>query len=177
VSQLTNPYWAMVLVPLAVFLTLVHFRTDPDLINLWGRFYGFLVLGYVGARYVGRAPVLMWQRNTSPEARNISGWAIAVVGFMLQIVYGWIYIAYDRPIWLSSQYWGASFVVLIAVGLTIVASSVPKFPPFGDGRNGLGEIASVLVVIGSALAVFVVSHIPAVFGFLRGLWVGLLAAV
>ncbi len=171
-AQLTNPYWAMLLVPLALFLLLIHLRIEPDIINLWVRFYTFAALGYVGARYVGRAPVLMWRQNTSPEARNVIGWAILIVGFMLNIAYGWIYIAYDRPYWLSSQYWGVSFIALIALGVTVVASSVPKFPPFGDGRNGLSELGSFLVVALSALAVFAASHVPQIVVFLKSIFVG-----
>lgn len=176
-SQLTNPYWAILLVPLASFLALMVFRVDVDSISLIARVYTFLVLGYVGSRYVGRAPILVWEKNLSPEARNVVGWAIALIGFMLQIAYGWIYIAYDRPLWLSSQYWGASFVVLIAVGLTVVASSVPRLPPFGDGRNGLSEAASALVVIVSALGVFVVSHIPQVVAFFKSIFGGVANAL
>jgi hypothetical protein len=175
-SQLTNPYLAVILAPLAVFLTLVFLRTDPDMISLWGRFYAFAMLGYVGSRYVGRAPILVWSRNTTPEARNVIGWAVVVVGFMMQIAYGWIFIAYDRPVWLSSQYWGAAFVILICVGLSIVASSVPRFPPYGDGRNGLSEIASILVVIGSSLSVFAASHIPQLLAAIKSAWLGLAAA-
>lgn len=174
--QLTNPYWAMILAPLAAFLALVKLQVEPDTLSLWVRFYSFAALGYVGARYVGRAPVLIWSKNMTPEARNVVGWAIVIVGFMLNIAYGWIYIAYDRPVWLSSQYWGVSFVTLIALGVTIVATSVPRFPPFGNGRNGLSEIASVLVVIGSALAVFIGSHIPQAIAIFKGIWGGVLAA-
>lgn len=174
-QRLTNPYYAAILVPLAIFLSLIHFRVEPDLISLFGRAYVFGLLCYIAARYVGRAPVLIWEKNTSPEARNIIGWAIVLVGFALQIAYGWVYIAYDRPVWLSSQYWGASFVILIAVGLSIVATSVPRFPPFGDGRNGLGEAASFLVVIGSALSVFAISHIPQIIAFFKSIWVGILS--
>ena len=176
-GQISNPYLAVVLVPLVIFLILIFYRVDPDTINLWSRAYVFSMLGYVGARYVGRAPVLMWERNTSPEARNIVGFAIFLVGLALQVAYGWIYISYQRPLWLSSQYWGASFVVLLGVGLSLVASSVPKFPPFGDGKNGLGEVASVLVVLLSALTVFFVSHIPAVVAGLKALFAPLLHAL
>lgn len=175
-SQLTNPYLAVILVPLVVFIALVSIKTDPDMISLWGRFYAFAMLGYVGSRYVGRAPVLVWNQNTSPEARNVVGWAVVVVGFMFQIAYGWVYIAYDRPAWLSSQYWGAAFIILICVGLSVVASSVPRFPPYGDGRNGLSEITSILVVIGSSLSVFAASHIPQIIAAIKGLWAGALAA-
>ncbi len=166
-SQLTNPYLAVILAPLAVFLALVYFHVEPDMISLWARFYAFAMLGYVGSRYVGRAPILVWKRNTTPEARNVVGWAIVVVGFMFQIAYGWVFIAYDRPQWLSSQYW---------VGLSVVASSVPRFPPYGDGRNGLSEIASIVVVIGSSLSVFAASHIPQIIATIKGLWSGALAA-
>lgn len=170
---LTNPYAYALLIPLVLFVALVHLRTDPDTISLVGRIYVFCILGYIGARYVGRAPILMWERDTSPEARNIVGWGISLLGFAVQIAYGWIYIAYDRPLWLASQYWSSSILVLVAVGLTIVATSVPRFPPFGDGRNGLGEIASLLVVIASALGVLFVSHAPQVLGFLKTLFTGL----
>lgn len=169
-EQLTNPYWAILLTPLAAFLLLMHLQTSPDTMNLWVRFYTFAALGYVAARYVGRAPILMWKRNFSPEARNVVGWAWVCVGFMLNIAYGWVYIAYDRPAWLSSQYWGVAFISLIALGVTIVATSVPRFPPFGNGKNGLSEIASAFVVLVSAGAVFAVSHIPQVMAFFKSIW-------
>jgi hypothetical protein len=175
-DQFTNPYWAIIAVPLAIFMALVHFDTDPDYINLWGRAAVFTLLGYIAARYVGRAPFLMWSRNFSPEARNIVGWAICLVGFMLQIAYGWVYIAYDRPLWLSSQYWGASFVVLVGVGLAVVASSVPRLPPFGNDRNGLSELASLAVVALSTLSVFVVSHIPQIMAFIKSVFGGIARA-
>jgi len=178
VKQLTNPYWAIFLVPLAIFILLIYWRTDPDIINLWGRGGVFALLAYISARYVGRAPVLVWEKDTTPEARNIVGWAIVLIGFMLQISYGWIYIRYDRPIWLSSQYWGASFIILIGVGLAVVASSIPKLPPFGGGRHGLSDIASVAVVFVSALGVFIMSHvnIPTLVSIFKGIWSGLLSA-
>lgn len=176
-GQLTNPYLAVVLVPLTIFLFMVYSHVNPDDINLWGRAGVFILLAYISARYVGRAPMLAWERDTSPEARNIFGWALLLVGFTLQIAYGWIYIYYDRPSWLASQYWGASFVVLIGVGLAVVATSLPRLPPFGGGRNGLGELASMLVVLGSAAMLFIVSHIPAVVAVLKGIWGGILAAV
>lgn len=172
-KQLTNPYWAMLLFPLLSFVLLMGAKVEPDIINLWLRLYTFGMLCYVGARYVGRAPMLMWERNTSPEARNVVGWAIVIVGFALNIAYGWVYIAYDRPIWLSSQYWGVSFVVWIALGVTIVASSVPKFPPFRDGKNGLSDVASFFVVLISALSVFAISHIPQIWTAIKGLWLGI----
>lgn len=169
-NQLTNPYWAILLVPLAFFLLLIHLRVDPDSINLWTRFYTFAMLGYVGARYVGRAPVLMWQKNMTPEARNVIGWAVVIVGFMLNIAYGWVYIAYDRPAWLSSQYWGVSFISLIALGISVVASSVPRLPPFGGGKNGLSELASAMVALGVGISVFAASHIPQIMAFFKALF-------
>lgn len=174
---MNNPYILALLIPLISFLSLIALKVNPDWISLVSRVYAFVILGYVGARYVGRAPVLVWQRNTTEEARNVIGWGVAIVGFMLQIAYGWIYIAYDRPEWLSSQYWSASIIVLVSVGLTIVATSVPRFPPFGDGRNGLSEVASLVVVVSSALMVFLASHLPQVWAMIKGLLNGVLAAV
>lgn len=176
-NQLTNPYWYILGAPLIIFMALVLLQAEPDSINLWGRTIVFGLLGYIAARYVGRAPILMWERNFSPEARNIVGWALCLVGFMLQIAYGWIYIAYDRPLWLSSQYWGASFVILVGVGLSVVASSVPRLPPFGNDRNGLSEIASIFVVMLSVLGVFIVSHIPQALNIIKSLFHGALSAI
>lgn len=176
-NQLTNPYWYILGAPIVIFLALVLLKVEPDSINLWGRTIVFGLLGYIAARYVGRAPILMWERNFSPEARNIVGWALCLVGFMLQIAYGWIYIAYDRPVWLASQYWGASFVILVGVGLSVVASSVPRLPPFGNDRNGLSEIASIFVVMLSVLGVFIVSHIPQVLNIIKSLFHGALSAI
>lgn len=176
-KQFTNPYWAVLLVPLVAFLTMIGFQVSPDDIGLVGRILVFGLLGYVGARYVGRAPMLMWEKDTTAPARNVVGWAICLVGFMLQIAYGWVYIAYDRPAWLSSQYYGSGIIVLVGVGLAVVATSVPRFPPFGDGRNGLSEAASALVVIISAIAVFVVSHIPNIANAFKSIFGGLSRAL
>jgi hypothetical protein len=168
--QLTNPYWAALLVPLAVFLALVRLGVSSDDMSFWARLYTFAILGYVGARYVGRAPFLIWQRDLTPQARNVTGWGIALVGFMAQIGYGWVYVNYDRPAWLASQYWSVSFVTLIALGMTIVATSVPRLPPFGGGRNGLSELASALVVALGAFSVFVASHVPQAIALLKAAW-------
>lgn len=174
---LTNPYLAILLVPLAAFLLLVQVNIAPDPISIFARIYVFALFAYVGARYVGRAPVLMVEGNTSPEARNIVGWALVIVGSMLTQVYAALYIWYDRPEWLSSQYWSPSFVVLIGTGLTLVASSVPRFPPFGNSPHGLSVIASFVVGFSSAVGLFLASHIPQVVAFFRGIWGGVAHAL
>lgn len=174
---MNNPYIIVLVAPLIFFLGLVYFSVSADGINLWGRGVVVALLGYISARYVGRAPILIWERDFTPEARNIVGFAIVLIGFAFNIAYGWVYIVMSRPTWLASQYWGVSSILLIGVGLAIVASSIPRFPPFGDGRNGLGEMASLFVVICSALTMFVFSHLPQLWTALKGLFAGLLSAV
>lgn len=174
---LTNPYAAILLAPLASFLTLVHFGVAPDPINLVARVYVFALFAYVGARYVGRAPSLMWSGDMRPEARNISGWALVILGSMMTQVYGFLYITYDRPEWLSGQYWSPSFVVLIATGLTLVASSVPRFPPFGVGGQGLSVIASFVVGFSSAMFLVLLQQIGHVWLILKAIFAGAVHAL
>lgn len=173
---LTNPYVALLLAPLVAFLFLVHLRVKPDPISLVSRIYAFALFGYVGARYVGRAPILMWQGDMRAEARNIVGWALLIVGSMMTQIYAWLYIVYDRPECLSSQYWSPAFVVLVATGLTLVASSVPKFPPFGAGPQGLSVIASFVVGFTSAITMVFASHIPSIIQFIKATWLGAIHA-
>ena len=158
-------------------MSLTYAQVNSANMDLWSRGYMFIMLAYVGARYVGRAPVLMWEQNTSPEARNIVGFAIFLVGLALWTAYGWIFIRMGRPEWLASQYWNSSFVVLAGVGLSLVASSVPRFPPFGDGKNGLGEVASLLVAMLSFLTVLFVSHIPAALSAIKAVFAPLFHAL
>lgn len=164
---LKNPYAAILLVPLAVFLMLVQIGISPDPISLVSRIYVFALLAYVGARYVGKAPRIMWEGNMRPEARNVSGWAMVIVGLMCQMVYGFLYIVWERPEWLSSQYWGAAFIVMIATGLTLVASSVPRFPPFGSGPQGLSVAASFIVGFSSAMFLVVAQHIGQIWAVIK----------
>jgi hypothetical protein len=171
-ALLTNPYFAILLVPLAVFLALVYARVEPDPISIWGRVYVFGLLAYVGARYVGRAPSLVLQANMAPEARNIVGWAIFIVALMATQIYATLYIWNDRPHWLDSLYWSPSFVVLIGVGITLVASSVPRFPPFGNSPHGLSVISSFFVGLGAGGGMFILAHIGQVTTFLKSLWLG-----
>ena len=174
---LSNPYLAILLAPLLSFLALVHFGVTPDPISLVARVYVFALFGYVGARYVGRAPVLMWQANTSPEALNVSGWSLVIVGSMMQQLYAWLYIVYNRPSWLASQYWSPSFVVLVATGLSLVAFSVPRIPPFGRGAGGLSVAASFIIGLGTGIGMLFVSHIPQIIAVIKGMWTGVLTAV
>lgn len=167
---LTNPYLAILLAPLATFLLLVNFGVAPDPISLVARVYVFAMFAYVGARYVGRAPSLMWHGNMAPEARNISGWSLVILGSMMTQVYAWLYIVYDRPEWLSSQYWSPAFVVLIATGLTLVASSVPRFPPFGTGAHGLSVISSFVVGFSSAMFLVLLQHLGHIWSVIKAVF-------
>lgn len=171
----TNTYAAILLVPLVAFIGLVAVGVPPDPINLLARLYVFAGFAYVGARYVGRAPTLMWRGDTSPEARNIVGWGVIIMASMMQQLYAWLYIVYERPEWLSSSYWSPSFVVLAGVGLTLVASSVPRFPPFGTGPNGLSVISSFCVGLGAALGLFFLAHVAQVWVAIKALFLTLVA--
>lgn len=171
-KALTNPYLAILLVPLAAFLALVYAQVQPDPINLLARIYVFALFAYVGARYVGRAPSLMIAGNMAPEARNIVGWALLISGSMFTQIYAALYIWYDRPGWIASQYWSPAFIVLIAAGLTLVASSVPRFPPFGNGPHGLSVVSSFFVGLGAGGSMFVLTHIGQVAAFFKSLWAG-----
>ncbi len=174
---LTNPYLAIILAPLLVFVLLVYAGTPADTINVAARVYVFSLFAYVGARYVGRAPALMLDGNMSPEARNIVGWSLVCLGSMLQMAYGVVYIAWDRPDWLASQFWGPAFVALVGVGLTLVASSVPRLPPFGNNTHGLSVVSSFLVGISGALFLFVLQHIAQAFAILKAGLFGLVHAL
>lgn len=172
---MTNTYLLILLIPLFVFVALVLAGVSPDPINLMARLYVFAGFAYVGARYVGRAPVLMWTGDFSPEARNICGWAIIILASMMQQLYGWLYIVYERPLWLSSSYWSPSFVVLAGVGLTLVASSVPRFPPFGTGPSGLSVVGSFCVGLGAALGLFFLAHVAQLWSVVKALFLTLVA--
>lgn len=177
-NRLNNPYLFIVLGPLVGFLTLVGFSVDPDLISIPGRLLIFGALAYIGVRYVGRAPVLAWRGDMSLAARNIIGWAMAISAMMLQQGYGLVYIAYDRPDWLSSLYWSPSFTVLMLVGLSLVMSSVPRVWPFGGhGRSGFGMLTSFLIAILSAGTLFFIEHLPVAWKLLMTLMAGLTHAV
>lgn len=167
---LTNPYLAIILTPLAVFMTLAYSGIGSDPISLVARIYVFALFAYVGARYVGRAPQLMWEQDMSPQARNITGWSFVILGSMLTQVYAWVYIVYNRPEWISSQYWSPAFVVLIGTGLTLVASSVPRFPPFGTGPQGLSVIASFVVGLSSALFLILLQQVGHFWMLLKALF-------
>jgi len=157
---LTNPYLWILLVPATVFLTLALLGVDPDQINLSGRLYFFGLLAYVGARYVGRAPVLMWNRNWTPEGRNVVGFGLFIVAIMLTQVLAWVSIVYNRPVWLMMSYYSPALVILSGVGMTLVASSVPRFPFPPTGSTGLSVLASFAVGLLSALALFTAQFIP-----------------
>lgn len=172
---ITNTYLMILLAPLLAFVGVVAVGVPPDPINLLARLYVFAGFAYVGARYVGRAPILMWRGDTSPEARNIVGWGIIIMASMMQQLYAWLYIVYERPVFLSSSYWSPSFVVLAGVGLTLVASSVPRFPPFGSGPNGLSVISSFCVGLGAALGLFLLAHVAQAWAVLKALLLSLVA--
>jgi len=171
-----NPYIAILFLPLTAFIALVLLGVTPDPINLVARVYVFSLFGYVGARYVGRAPVLIWTGDTRPEALNVAGWALVILGSMMTQLYGWLYIVYQRPVWISSQYWSPAFVVLIATGLSLVAFSVPRLPPFGKG-SGLSVAASFIIGLGTGIGMLVVSHVPQLWAIVKALWGGMLSAV
>lgn len=158
--QLTNPWWAILLLPAAIFLIYAGAGFPPDWINLAVRLYVFVLLIFVGARYVGRAPVLMWQANLTPESRNIGGWALALVSMAFVQAYAWLFITLARPAWLTSSYWSPSFVVLMGVGLTLVASSIRKNPPASLNDGGLPVAASFVVGFLSACGLFIAGHVP-----------------
>ncbi len=179
---LKNLYFWSLLIPAIAFGLLALARVGADDLNLTARLYFFGLLAYVGARYVARAPMLMLEGNVTPEGRNITGWGIFIVSIMLQQVLAWLAIVYSdengvRPLWLSNSYWSPALVVLAGVGITLVASSVPRFqfpfPPQGGSPNGLGMIASFAVGVLSALALFASQWLPSLFKvigfFLQGL--------
>ncbi len=152
---LGNPYFWVLSVPLALFLTAIYFRVAPDILTVGGRAAVFGLLAYIAVRYVGTAPILAWRGDWSAAARNIVGWSMTISAMMLQQLYGAFFILMDRAPWLSSLYWGSSFVVLMCVGLALVMSSVPKFWPFGGAGTGMSAAASFMVgIIGAAGLLF-----------------------
>jgi len=160
-TRLRNPYLWVLLLPLLGFILVMLLGVDPDHVNLAGRLYFFGLLGYVGARYVGRAPVLMWRGDTTPEGRNIVGFALFIVAIMLTQAYAWIAISAGRPAWLAEAYYSPALVVLAGVGVTLVASSVPRFPFPPANGNGLTRWTSFLVGFLSATALLMAQHLPA----------------
>ncbi len=175
---LKNPYVYIMLGPLVLFILAVWAGVEPDQINVAGRLYVFGLMAYSAARYVGHAPVLMWQGDMTPEARNVTGWALFLMAIMGQMAYGALVISLDRPAWLLATYWSAALVVLAGVGMTLVASSVPRFPfpPFGKG-DGYGVATSFLVGFLSAVGLFMVQHVPALLKLIGAFFSGLTHAV
>ena len=173
-NRLRNIYLWVLLIPLVSFVAAILAGLDADNINIAGRLYVFGLMAYSAVRYVGRAPVLMWRGDVSPEARNISGFAIFMVAIMAQMAYGVMLIGLDRPSWLVATYWSAGLVILAGVGMTLVASSVPRFPfpPFGKG-NGYSVATSFLVGFLSAGALFMAQHIPVLWKAVQGLFLSL----
>lgn len=169
----TNPYTWIILGPLVVFISLAVASFPPDWINIVGRLSIFGLLAYIAVRYVGRAPKLAWSGDLSAPARNIVGWAMVISALMFQQGYGALYIAYDRPVWLSSQYWSPSFVILMLVGLSLVTSSVPRFWPFGGASGGMGTVASFMVGFMSAAALFLAQHLPVLWKVVSGAFLAL----
>lgn len=159
---LANPYFWVLALPLAMFLTAIYFRADPDSLNIGGRAVAFGLLAYIAVRYVGTAPGLVWRGDWTDAARNVTGWGMTISAMMLQQAYGALYIITDRPHWLSSQYWGSSFVVLMCVGLALVVSSVPRFWPFGGPGSGMGAAASLVVGLLGATGLFFIQQLPTV---------------
>lgn len=176
--HLRNPYWAIIILPLAAFLLLTSISVDPDWISIPTRIMVFGVLAFIAIRYVGRAPVLAWRADFSAPARNIVGWGMSISAMMLQQVYATLYIAYDRPQWLNSQYYSPAFSVLMLVGLGLVFSSVPKFWPFGPGGGaGLGSATSFIIGVLSTAALFGAQHLPFLWKALVAVFIGFTHAV
>lgn len=175
--QLRNPYWLALIVPLVLFLVAVAVGVSPDWISVPGRFAAFGLFGYIGARYVGKAPQLVWYADLTPEARNIVGWASVIVAAMLNLAYGAVVIAYGRPPWITSTYISPALIVLTLVGLSLVATSMPRFPPFGYSARGLSVVASFLIGALSAGMLFFAAQLPTVGRFLASLFVGLTHAI
>jgi hypothetical protein len=175
--HLRNPYWAIIILPLAAFLLLIAISVDPDWISIPTRIMVFGVLAFIAIRYVGRAPILAWNADFSAPARNIVGWGMSISAMMMQQVYGTLYLAYDRPLWLSSQYYSPAFSILMLVGLGLVFSSVPRFWPFGPGgAAGLGSAASFIIGVLSTMALFGLQHLPYLWKTLTAVFIGMTRA-
>lgn len=172
-----NPYLYILGIPAVVFAGLAVGGVSPDPISLVVRIFLFGLYGYVGARYLSRAPELIWNRDTSPEAFNIVGWTVALIGLMLQTAYGWLFIVYGRPDWLASQYWNPSFITLVTVGLAMVAWSIPRVGIFPNGQRGLSTFAAFVVGFLSAGSMFLVGKLPEIGVVIKALWGGVMRAV
>lgn len=176
-NQLTNPYFAALLVPLAFFTFFIWLGVGADPISLTGRLVAFGLYAYIGARYVGTAPMLVWQKDFRAQARNVVGWAIAIVSAMATILYGWLFIAYGRPEWLSSTYWNPGFIILLCVGLAFVASSVPKVGPFPKGPPAMSVLGSIFIASLGTLGMFVLGHLPQAIVVAKSVWSGILGSL
>ncbi len=174
---LRNPYLYVLGVPLVAFVGLILAGVDPDHISLSARVFFFAMLAYVGARYMGRAPFLIWQGNTKPESINVIGFAILFVATALTQIYALLVITYDRAPWIVATYWSGGFVVLASVGITMVAYSIPRIPlPPLSGRDGMGMLGSFLFAILSAGALFMAHNFPSIWKIVSAFFAGLMHA-
>lgn len=172
-----NPYLYILGIPALLFFVLVIYGVSPDPISLITRIALFGLYGYVGARYLSRAPSLIWQRDTSPEAFNVVGWSLCIVGLMLSTAYGWLFIVYERPDWLSSLYFNPAFVTLTTIGMAMVAWSIPRVGIFPSGQRGLSTFAAFVIGFLSAASMFLIGKLPEIVSVVRAIFGGVLRAV
>lgn len=172
-----NPYIYILGIPVLTFAIVAYVGISPDPISLVIRIVLFGLYGYVGARYLSRAPSLIWAKDTTPEAFNIVGWSLTVVGLMLQTGYGWLFIVMDRPEWMASMYWNPAFTCLITVGMAMVAWSIPRVGIFPSGQRGLSTFAAFIVGFLSAGSMFAISHIPQIAAVIRNIFGNVMRAV
>lgn len=167
-KALTNPYLYIIGIPAVSFTILAYAQISPDPISLVVRIVLFGLYGYIGARYLSRAPSLIFARDTSPEAFNIVGWSLGIVGLMLSTGYGWLFIVYERPDWLASMYWNPAFTTLTTVGMAMVAWSIPRVGMFPSGNRGLSTLGAFLIGFLSAGSMFLIGHIPQIVAMVKG---------
>lgn len=112
----------------------------------------FVVVGVAFSRYVARAPVLWWEGNSSPEAKQIIGFAIVLAGLLYQLAYSWIYVQMGRPDWLAQTYWSDGSVYVLLIGFLLVAWSTRSPSPHVRGNRLTSYLVGVLTGLGLMLS-------------------------
>lgn len=168
-TLLRNVYLYIFGIPALTFVALMTAQTPTDWINLVARVAVSVLVAYIAGRYIWRAVALVRDGNTAPEAFNVIGWSTFLLAYIIQTLWGAVFIAMDRPLWMSSLYINSALVVLACVGAGMVAWSIPRVGIFPTEQKGVMNAA--LLIIGAGL-MFVVSHIPQAVTIIKNMFMG-----
>lgn len=173
-SAFRNPYLYIFGVPALTFLLLMAMQTPTDHINMVGRIVSVMLVGYIAARYMWRSVFLIISADTRPESFNLVGWSTFLIAFILATVWGAVFIALDRPAFMSSLYVNSATVILGAIGAAMIAWSIPRVGIFPNDQKGLSSLAAF--VVGAGL-MFLLSHAPQVISVARNVIAGIVGSV